>query len=87
MTRTKLLLAGIAVVAAIASQAFAQSVIWYIWANGGTIGVAASTYSAPGWTPISGPYATDSAAWAVACDLHYSGAYNSPDIAAGRIFC
>ena len=74
-----------------AATTWAQSRVWYVWINTSTapatIGVADGSYNVGGWTTLAGPFATDADAWREGCRLHAAPQYNSPDIAAGRVYC
>ena len=73
------------------AESQAQGRTWFVWINvstqPATIGVADSSYNVPGWTTLAGPFADDRAAWVEGCRLHFQPQYNSPDIAAGRVYC
>jgi len=80
-----------AIIFAIATATSAQTRVWYVWINTSTspatIGVADGSYNVGGWTTLAGPFATDRDAWREGCRLHAAPQYNSPDIAAGRVYC
>jgi len=91
--RKKIAASGLAagLILATAVSTWAQSRIWYVWINTNTvpatIGVADGSYNVGGWTTLAGPFATDADAWREGCRLHTAPQYNSPDIAAGRVYC
>lgn len=84
--------AAILMVATIAAgTANAQQQMWNVYINlygtPPTIGVADVNWSSNGWMKHAGPFYSQGAAWKLACELHATKRYHSPDIAAGRVNC
>jgi len=89
--RTGLAAALIALTAASGSAIYAQQTIFYVVVNyhstPPTVGVAPANWSSPNWLKSGGPHYSSSSAWGVACKMHTSNRFFSPDIANGLVSC
>lgn len=80
--------------AALAGQAgttAAQGGLWFVVINlhtsPPTIGVAPGSWSQNGWLQQAGPFQNARQAWDVACRMHATKRYFSPDIADLKVGC
>ena len=87
---TAVLLCGAAALAVV-NAAAAQGGLWFVVINlhttPPTIGVATGSWSQNGWIQQSGPFQNARQAWDVACRMHGTGRYFSPDIANMKVGC